>query len=397
MTIAIFGLSAVVIALISSLIKISKQNTSYKNQIYKMRNKISESDKELKDYRRKDDSSKLRIQKLEKYIQEKDALFENLADVNETSLTHLSILYADHLTLQYSLAEKHFSWSRSKVNIEKTIKIRELKALTKEHIARYKLMEYKYAYLLTIFPELEAFTDDINNLKEYNSEFNKNLKELRDDFDRTLFFLSKEEYDQLTEEQRNQLALDRYIKGKKSNWQIGRDYEMYIGYCYEKENYNVAYFGIENTLNDLGRDIVATKGSVTKIIQCKYWSQEKQIREKHIAQLYGTTIQYMLFNKHSSNTVIPVLVTNTKLSDTAKEFAEYLKVEYIENKAIGDFPRIKCNTNRDLDGYETKIYHLPFDQQYDRTKINRRGDFYAFTVDEAMRSGFRRARRWFGQ
>jgi hypothetical protein len=103
-----------------------------------------------------------------------------------------------------------------------------------------------------------------------------------------------------------------------------------------------------------------------------------------------------LFNKHSNKTVIPILITNTKLSDTAKIFAKYLKVEFIESKELGEYPRIKCNTNRDSNGYETKIYHLPFDQLYDRTKISRKGDFYAFTVKEAMRFGFRRAKKHLG-
>ena len=34
------------------------------------------------------------------------------------------------------------------------------------------------------------------------------------------------------------------------------------------------------------------------------------------------------------------------------------------------------------------------DQQYDRTKVNKEdGDFYAFTVEEAVKKGYRRARK----
>ena len=43
-----------------------------------------------------------------------------------------------------------------------------------------------------------------------------------------------------------------------------------------------------------------------------------------------------------------------------------------------------------------KIYHLPFDQQYDRCIINEPGEFYASTVAEAEKAGFRRAMRWRG-
>jgi hypothetical protein len=53
---------------------------------------------------------------------------------------------------------------------------------------------------------------------------------------------------------------------------------------------------------------------------------------------------------------------------------------------------VKCNiSGRDGE----KIYHLPFDQQYDRTKIGHRpGEKYVYSVAEAERDGFRRAWKW---
>lgn len=48
-------------------------------------------------------------------------------------------------------------------------------------------------------------------------------------------------------------------------------------------------------------------------------------------------------------------------------------------------------------GHRTKIYHLPFDQQYDATKINSAGEFMATTIAEAENAGFRRAHKWFGK
>ena len=41
-----------------------------------------------------------------------------------------------------------------------------------------------------------------------------------------------------------------------------------------------------------------------------------------------------------------------------------------------------------------RIYHLPFDQQYDNIKIDPPNEFVALTVEEAEHSGFRRAFRW---
>lgn len=46
----------------------------------------------------------------------------------------------------------------------------------------------------------------------------------------------------------------------------------------------------------------------------------------------------------------------------------------------------------------TKIYHLPFDQQYDRTIIEEEGnERYVETVKEAEALGFRHAFRWKGK
>jgi hypothetical protein len=44
-----------------------------------------------------------------------------------------------------------------------------------------------------------------------------------------------------------------------------------------------------------------------------------------------------------------------------------------------------------------RIYHLPFDQMYDSTLVQKeRREFYARSVHEAEEAGFRRAFRWRG-
>jgi len=40
------------------------------------------------------------------------------------------------------------------------------------------------------------------------------------------------------------------------------------------------------------------------------------------------------------------------------------------------------------------IYHLPFDQQYDRTAILNKGEEFVWTVTDAELKGFRRAVKW---
>lgn len=108
-------------------------------------------------------------------------------------------------------------------------------------------------------------------------------------------------------------------------------------------------------------------------------------------QLFGTAIEYQIAHPEAqSRIIVPVLMTPSYsvVSDVAKLFAEKLKVR-IERMENVDFPRIKCNLNNG-----SKIFHLPFDQQYDRTEIKLKGECYAFTVAEAESKGFRRAKRY---
>jgi hypothetical protein len=194
--------------------------------------------------------------------------------------------------------------------------------------------------------------------------------------------------------ERNQRALERYWKAKKTKWQVGRDYERYVGYLYEQDGYDVAYYGIEKGLEDLGRDVIAAKDRRIDVVQCKRWSAERTIHEKHIFQLFGTVTAFRIDNPGA--TVAGRFVTTTKLSDRARAFAERLEIRVDEQFAFDEsYPCIKCNVSM-ADG--EKIYHLPFDQMYDATVVHaERGEFYARTVKEAEDAGFRRAYRWHGE
>ena len=88
-------------------------------------------------------------------------------------------------------------------------------------------------------------------------------------------------------------------------------------------------------------------------------------------------------------------VTSTKLSEKAKEFAKALQVQVLEGFPFQRYPSIKCNIGRQTG---EKIYHLPFDQQYDTTLIEEeRNECYVETVAEAETLGFRRALKWRGE
>ena len=189
------------------------------------------------------------------------------------------------------------------------------------------------------------------------------------------------------------MAFDRFWSRPKSKWLLGRIYERYVGYLYEIKGYDVEYVGIFKGYEDLGRDLICQKGNDFIIIQCKNWSQFKTIYEKHIFQFFGTVFQYK--DENPNKKVKAIFYTTTKLSDLARRFAQELGIELQENlKFEKAYPSIKCNINR-VDG--TKIYHLPFDQQYDNVKIEKeRGEFYCAKVGEAENKGFRRAFRFRG-
>jgi uncharacterized membrane-anchored protein YhcB (DUF1043 family) len=260
----------------------------------------------------------------------------------------------------------------------------------RELLQKSKILEYKiknYELIAPFLTEVEEGPTEQDKwlLQDYSEE------ERRDE---TTYYLKKEEYRKLSVTERNQLALDRYwdVK-KKSNWAIGKMYEHYVGYVYESKGWDVYYYGIEKRMDDLGRDLIATKGNERHIIQCKHWSKFKKIYENHIFQLFGTAFEFS--QKYPELKIVPVFYTSTRLSDTALEMARRLEVVMKQEFKMEKYPAIKCNVNKENN---TKIYHLPFDQQYDKTKIKpEEGDFYCMTVKEAEAKGFRRAFRWRGE
>ena len=260
-----------------------------------------------------------------------------------------------------------------------------------------------------MFPFLEEWLDEREDellkmvlKKEVDESLEKVALYWEKGIDPVKLYLSKEEYQKLSSTERNQLALDRYWAKSKNRIEAGRAYERYIGYLYETLGYDVYYQGILEGREDLGRDLICKKENKTAVIQCKRWSlvKHKIIHENHINQLFGTATKYRIECKKVSalfkikEDITPILYTTTEISDKAKEFANALGVKLYEKFPLKQYPTIKCNVSR-RNG--EKIYHLPFDQQYDRTFIEEeRLEKYVETVAEAEKLGFRRAFRWRG-
>ena len=298
-------------------------------------------------------------------------------------------LYADFKVLEFDAIEAFLKTKRNPVKLGSTTdqELNRLKNITREHTALYKEMKYKWEYLMNIFPELEDYVDD-DELTSTAPDY-ENLEDLQNDYDRAKLYVSKEEYEGMSVNARNQLALDRWWKQPCGVEEAGKRYELYCGYCFEKKGYKVEYHGIKEGKNDLGIDLIATKDSKTLIIQCKRRKQEGKIHHNTICQLFGSTVWYADRNKLKLfEDVTPVLMTSGQLDDTAEKMAEVLSIE-VCCKLMGIYPIIKCNINNG-----NRIYHLPFDQQYNNTIIEpKKGEFYALTVEEATKAGYRRAFR----
>lgn len=392
--------TTLIVALLVILIIISYKNNSCREKIKSIKDDFEKNARILKkEYEAKERKLQLREQKCrEQYDRMQKILSTNKLFSLSASLSADVEMYVFDDAIKYLQTKKHPA-KRATVNEVK----KEIKAKAREYRLQYKEMLYKYEALIKAFPEIQRYVDEeeIRNIAEYTS-----YSDYEDGRDRVRDFLSDEEWKKLTVTEKNQLALDRYIERRKASaWAVGRDYEMSCAFVLRKRGYQVTMNGIENGKSDLGRDLIVrcfgkdlfgeydlTLGKIF-IIQCKYWKKEREIRENVMMQLYGTTIAYKIENAYPPNVkIIPVLMIPdfSEVSTTALKFAQMLNIR-IKRENLVDFPRIKCNINGD-----NKIYHLPFDQQYDRTHIKNKGELYAYSVEEAEKKGFRRAQKWQG-
>lgn len=257
-----------------------------------------------------------------------------------------------------------------------------------------RLVDYRIALMESLFPWLkEIGFEDAEHLAEAK------VREAADDDDPAANWLSEDEWSRLSILERYQRALDRYKQRKKSDWEIGREYERFVGYHWESQGYDVIYYGAIKGFDDFGRDLIVTgKTGKIALIQCKYWSKHKKIPEAAIFQLLGSTVGYYIektgYPPNNLQTLFqcvqPYLYSSTKVDSRIRNIALDMGIKLKDDVAMKDWPMVKCNISV---GGE-KIFHLPMDQQYDRVKISKRGEYYVDTVAEAIDKGFRRAKRW---
>ncbi|WP_201567803.1 restriction endonuclease [Psychrobacter sp. JCM 18900] len=193
------------------------------------------------------------------------------------------------------------------------------------------------------------------------------------------------------ENELNQKELDRYISKNHSKEEIGLFYERYVGYVFEKKGWHVIYHGAKKGKQDEGIDLICMKKDRVRLVQCKYWSQNKSLFENSIFQLYGTWQLRVKNNEFGFKKIDAYIITSTTLGAIARNSAETLDVKFTENFNLDkNYPKIKCTTTKNGE----KIYHLPTDQQYDNIGINKDSRrFYVRTVADAVAKGHRRAYR----
>lgn len=312
------------------------------------------------------------------------------------TIKRIASLYADIQVIDNRCVEERLRHQVPRPALKAADEIKAIRKEKREALRQLKEMQYEYDWLLQQLPDYADSTQDV--IEE--------IEAIAAEGDEVELWLSKDEWQNLSTIEKNQLALDRYNqRSKKSNRRIGYDYELYCGhYIYIGELLGgrgiskIIQYGIENGLEDRGRDIIAEGNGMVYVIQCKCWRKERPIRENTIMQLYGSAAEYC-FSQYGSElnplkrlhkTVVPVLITTTTLSEVATRFAKYLGIEVVQFAFDKPYPQIKCNIGRNGE----RIYHLPFDQQYDTTVIQmNRGECFVRTVKEAEDLGYRHAMR----
>lgn len=333
--------------------------------------------------------------KLEEDIQRNTALLENIDTIRsepfDKSSSWLAKMISDCIDMADQNLEDYLIY-KPRPAITAAEQVSEIRKKKNAAILKCKQLEYQLLLYESLFPWLPDYCtvtkDDVEQMVA-QSETNTSSDTEQDEYETLRRWLSPDEYSRLSTCEKYQLALDRYKNRQKSKWEVGIEYERYVGYLYEQQGYTVEYSGALKKLEDMGRDLIARKGREILVVQCKRWAQEKLIHEKHIFQLYGTCVLFA--REYPNNTVIPVFYTSAMLSETARYCAEKMGVELHENCEYEDYPVIKCNVSKSGE----KIYHLPFDMQYDRIIMaGKNRKLYVQTVSEAESLGFRRARRY---
>jgi hypothetical protein len=237
------------------------------------------------------DTYKAKLESKEVELGKHEEDFEILVKEKTGSFPWLAQAYADYLYLRDLEKADYLKW-KSHPAPKAAEQVREVASQRRVAEKLHRVLKYQLEYYENLFPWLVDFKgEDIDDLiRQIMERKEKGREELQEPDDPAKKWLTQAEYSRLPRVEKYQLALDRYWQKKKSKWEIGRDYERYIGYLCESKGYAVYYQGIVEGLADLGRDLICVKDNTAEVVQCKHWSQKNPIHvhEKHIFQLLST-------------------------------------------------------------------------------------------------------------
>lgn len=373
-------------AYISSITSLRKDNDNYIAKIKDVDHKLLQVGEALKKERK--ERANL------------ETLFNNVfSEWKQQSVTFpvLRRWLGEALEQKHALIEDYLETKRNPARVTAA----ELKRRAHKEIRRLRSENEQLLACASLYeklaPWLLEYTDySVADVLE-SIDLDYNIEHPTSDDDPIKYFVTEIDIKQLSRIEKYQLALDRYLNNqrKMSAWLVGIQYERYVGYTYEKSGYRVEYHGAINKREDLGVDLICHRQGETLAVQCKRLAPYKgmPVRENVVAQVYGAA-KFLSISKSFIFDIKPVLVTSYELSTQAREFADNLGVQVKENITFKPYPCIKCNVARETG---EKIYHLPFDLQYDQVVIgDQPGECYVRTVEEAEALGFRRAFRWSG-
>ena len=102
-----------------------------------------------------------------------------------------------------------------------------------------RLVDYRLALMESLFPWLrDIWFRDAEQIAEAKASEAGDSSE-----DPVSKYLTPDEWSKLSVTDRNQRALERYKMRAKSDWEIGRDFERFIGHKFDSKGYDVVYHG----------------------------------------------------------------------------------------------------------------------------------------------------------
>lgn len=181
---------------------------------------------------------------------------------------------------------------------------------------------------------------------------------------------------------RDEFNLNRWWQNIATGQHIGQMFEHSVGWQLALQSWDVDLFGARMGLNDMGRDIIASRRNVKMVAQCKYTSAP--IAAASIYYLYGSAIDWK--REHNFGGWLDIaFFSHSEFMPDARAAAERLNVTLYEDYPFHPFPAVKCHINRE----GRRLYHLPWQQNYRRTILNpSNGDCLTWWVWEAAQLGF---------